>query len=290
MGPARKNDREPEVFVLKQGGLSSWPLRPGPPLGSLGSTAGEMEGGSLSLMESWNFFHVQQINYTEALITYPDSFLKKSEIFLLFLNNLSCVGKKEDFTLKNEIFNQPSLVKCYYCCQNAFIYCRIFQQKNPLCLIFFQYLVLLKQMSKLSFVMDMLMLLLHRQFHFNEEKKRSTITFTAVKLDTKEQLHLLNGQIKVTLNKLCKVLPSVRLTQKHKHVITTFSGAEMMWCLFASRLDPKVKAWPRIRERRGASGNTNAPNARGSGWVATPGPTWDKSASSVTSMFTLISR
>lgn len=79
-------------------------------------------------------------------------------------------------------------------------------------------------MSKLSFVMDMLMLL----FHFNEGKKRSTITFTAVKLDTKEQLHLSNGQIKVTLSKLCKVLPSVRLAQKHKHAITTFSDAEMM--------------------------------------------------------------
>lgn len=24
MGPVRKNDREPEVFVLKQGGLPSW--------------------------------------------------------------------------------------------------------------------------------------------------------------------------------------------------------------------------------------------------------------------------
>lgn len=60
MGPARKNDREPEVFVLKQGGLSSWPLRPGPPLGSLGSTAGGRlggtEGGSSSLRKAETAF------------------------------------------------------------------------------------------------------------------------------------------------------------------------------------------------------------------------------------------
>lgn len=89
--------------------------------------------------------------------------------------------------------------------KRAFIHCRIIQQKKTLIgLNFFQYIVLLNQMPKLSFVLNMLMLL-RRQFHFsmNKKKKPPTITFTAVKVDTKEQLPLLNGQIKVTLNKLC---------------------------------------------------------------------------------------
>lgn len=79
----------------------------------------------------------------------------------------------------------------------------LFNKKKTLIgLNFFQYIVLLNQMPKLSFVLNMLM---RRQFHFsmNKKKKTPTITFTAVKVDTKEQLPLLNGQIKVTLNKLC---------------------------------------------------------------------------------------
>lgn len=50
-------------------------------------------------------------------------------------------------------------------------------------------------------------------------KKKSTIIFTAVKLDMKNQPLLLNRQIKQALNKRCKVVSSVQLSQKLKHVI-----------------------------------------------------------------------
>lgn len=218
------------------------------------------------------------------------------EIFLVFLNNFSRVGKKEDLTLKNEIFNQTSLVKCYYqtitklyYIKSAFIYCRIIQlQKNSIGFKFFPTSCSFKTNAWIVICVGRVDVA--QAISFQRGKKKSTITFTAVKLDTKEQRPLLKEQIKAALNELCKVVPSVRLSQKHRHIITSFSDAEIMWCLFLSRLDPKVKVWPRIRERRGASANTNAPNVKGSGWVATPGPTWDRSASSVTSTFTLISR
>lgn len=49
------------------------------------------------------------------------------------------------------------------------------------------------------------------------------------------------------------------------------------------RPDPKVKGWHPTRGRRGALESTSAQSVRGSGWVATPGPTWDKNASNATS-------
>lgn len=44
------------------------------------------------------------------------------------------------------------------------------------------------------------------------------------------------------------------------------------------RQDRKGKVWPPTRERKGASVNTSAPSANGSGWAATAGQTWDKNA------------
>lgn len=56
------------------------------------------------------------------------------------------------------------------------------------------------------------------------------------------------------------------------------------------RQDPKVKDWLHTKARRGALVNTSALSARGSGWVGTPGPTWDRNASNAISMFILINR
>lgn len=56
------------------------------------------------------------------------------------------------------------------------------------------------------------------------------------------------------------------------------------------RQDPKAKDWLHTKARRGALANTSALSARGSGWVGTPGPTWDRNASNAISMFILINR
>lgn len=56
------------------------------------------------------------------------------------------------------------------------------------------------------------------------------------------------------------------------------------------RQDPKAKDWLHTKARSGALVNTSALSARGSGWVGTPGLTWDKNASNVISMFILINR
>lgn len=56
------------------------------------------------------------------------------------------------------------------------------------------------------------------------------------------------------------------------------------------RQDPKAKDWLHTKARRGALVNTSALSARGSGWVGTPGPTWDRNASNAISMFILINR
>lgn len=85
-----------------------------------GPSGAQLEGGSSSLMESWSLFHVQRINYTEALIIHPDSIQINHRSIAVFPQQFKPRWeKKEDFTLKNEIVNQPSLVKCYYCCKKC---------------------------------------------------------------------------------------------------------------------------------------------------------------------------
>lgn len=56
------------------------------------------------------------------------------------------------------------------------------------------------------------------------------------------------------------------------------------------RQDPKAKDWLHTKARRDALVNTSALSARGSGWVETPGLTWDRNASNAILMFILINR
>ncbi len=59
---------------------------------------------------------------------------------------------------------------------------------------------------------------------------------------------------------------------------------------FLSRLVLKEKVWCRIRGRGGVLVSTSVPNATGSGWVETLGPTWVSSASHATSTSLLTHR
>lgn len=70
--------------------------------------------------------------------------------------------------------------------------------------------------------------------------------------------------------------------------LTLINQTPSLICLL--RQDPKAKDWLHTKARRGALVNTSALSAKGSGWVETPGPTWDRNASNAISMFILINR
>lgn len=70
---------------------------------------------------------------------------------------------------------------------------------------------------------------------------------------------------------------------KAKKIIIISICAYLFSWLVLHRPDPKEKDSHPTRAKKDASENTSVPSARGSGWAAIPGPTWDKNVSNATS-------
>lgn len=75
----------------------------------------------------------------------------------------------------------------------------------------------------------------------------------------------------------------IYLVKNAKVIVSPHVHTFYLPCFVLFRPDLKEKGWHPTRGRRDVLESTNVPSVRGSGWVATRGPTWDKNVSNATS-------
>lgn len=89
-----------------------------------------------------------------------------------------------------------------------------------------------------------------------------TITFTAVKSTPRTSYPSQKDKFTVTLTNVCKAVPSVRLTQKHKRIIATFICAEMMRCSVCVQARPKGEGLTPYQGKKRCFGEYKCPKCK----------------------------